>query len=136
MTVVTMTNDHRDILNKNREAIAEDLLVDDISSPLVSNLVFDDDDVELIRSEKTSRLQADKLLDLLVTRGDKAFDYFLSALKLPYPHLVEILQENEGLERSRFPSVSVDAEKIGKGRLKTADQGHAVSSSCNSQLNV
>ncbi|XP_046850672.1 apoptotic protease-activating factor 1-like [Xenia sp. Carnegie-2017] len=109
---VTMTNDHRDILNKNREAIVEDLLVDDISSPLVSNLVFNDDDLEMIRSEKTSRLQADKLLDLLVTRGDKAFDYFLSALESHYPHLVEILQENEGLERSRFPSVSADAEKI------------------------
>ncbi len=112
-----MTEAHRELLTSNRVAIVEDLLVDDVLAQLFSNFVFDDNDKELIRSEKTSKRQAEKLLDLLVKKGDQAFEHFLSALKDPYPHLAERLQEDDGDPgKPRLPSVTGDPEKIGKSR--------------------
>jgi hypothetical protein len=112
-----MTEAHRELLTSNRVAIVEDLLVDDVLAQLFSNFVFDDNDKELIRSEKTSKRQAEKLLDLLVKKGDQAFEHFLSALKDPYPHLAERLQEDDGDPgKPRLPSVTGDPDKIGKSR--------------------
>ena len=111
-----MTEAHRELLTSNRVAIVEDLLVDDVLAQLFSNFVFDDNDKELIRSEATSKRQAEKLLDLLVKKGDEAFGHFLSALKDSYPHLAELLQvDDKGLPgKSRLPSVTNDLEEIGK----------------------
>ncbi|XP_028393942.1 apoptotic protease-activating factor 1-like [Dendronephthya gigantea] len=112
-----MTEDHKALLESNRVAIVEDLLVDDVLSQLLSQFVFDDDDVELIRFEKTAKRRADKLLDILVKRGDSAFQHFLSALKDPYPHLAELLLAENQQERSRFPSVNADAQAIVESKL-------------------
>ncbi|KAJ7373730.1 wD repeat domain [Desmophyllum pertusum] len=89
-----MTAEHVDILTVNRVEIVEDLLVDDVLNFLQSKMVFDIDDSELIRAERTSRRQAEKLLDLLETKSDAAFYYFRESLEEPYPHLVELLQED------------------------------------------
>ena len=109
-----MTKAHEDLLTSNRVAIVDDLLVDDVIIHLLSKFVFDDNDVELIRSEKTSKRQAEKLLDLLVKKGDQAFEHFLSALRDPYPYLAELLQEQDGETRSRFPFVTGNVQEIGK----------------------
>ena len=109
-----MTAAHEDLLVSNRVAIVEDLLVDDVLIHLQSKFVFDDNDVELIRSERTSKRQAEKLLDLLVKKGDQAFGHFLSALKDPYPYLAELLQGQDGEARTRFPSVTGSVQGIGK----------------------
>ena len=109
-----MTAAHEDLLVSNRVAIVEDLLVDDVLIHLQSNFVFDDNDVELIRSEKTSKRQAEKLLDFLVEKGDQAFGHFLSALSDPYPYLAELLQGQDGQTRTRFPSVMGSVQEIGK----------------------
>lgn len=89
-----MSEEHKDILNTSRVEIVEDLLVDDVLNFLRSKMVFDLDDTELIRAEKTSRRQAEKLLDLLETKSDAAFYNFRESLEEPYPHLVELLQDN------------------------------------------
>lgn len=89
-----MSEEHKDILNTSRVEIVEDLLVDDVLNFLRSKMVFDLDDTELIRAEKTSRRQAEKLLDLLETKSDAAFYNFCESLEEPYPHLVELLQDN------------------------------------------
>ena len=89
-----MSEEHKDILNTSRVEIVEDLLVDDVLNFLRSKMVFDLEDTELIRAEKTSRRQAEKLLDLLETKSDAAFYDFRESLEEPYPHLVELLQDN------------------------------------------
>ena len=108
-----MTEAHRELLTSNRVAIVEDLLVDDVLAQLFSKFVFDNNDKELIRSEKTSKRQAEKLLDLLVKKGDEAFGHFLSALTDPYPHLAELLQAGHS-GKSTLPSVLGDEQEIGK----------------------
>jgi hypothetical protein len=113
-----MTEAHKELLISKRVDIVEDLLVDDVLAQLFAKFVFDSNDKELIRSEKTSKRQAEKLLDLLVTRGDQAFKHFLSALREPYPHLAELLQEQNDPGRSRFPSVvASESQEIGKARV-------------------
>lgn len=89
-----MTTEHKDILTINRVEIVADLIADDVLNFLRSKMVFDLDDAELIRAEKTSRRQAEKLLDLLEKKNDAAFYHFRDSLVEPYPHLVELLQEN------------------------------------------
>ena len=73
----------------------EDLLVDDVLPHLVGEFVFDDDDCQLIRAEKTDRLKAGKLLDLLPGRGENAFGHFVDALSTTYPYLADLLVDNE-----------------------------------------
>ena len=89
-----MTPEHNDLLTVNRVEIVEDLLVEDVLNFLQSRMVFDGHDAELIKAEKTSRRQAEKLLDLLSTKSDAAFYFFRESLEEPYPHLVELLQED------------------------------------------
>ena len=109
-----MTIVHERLLTQHRVSIVEDLLVDDVITLLQSKFVFDDNDIELIRSEKTSKSQAEKLLDLLVRKGDQAFGHFLSALQNAYPYLAELLQEEgDQSRRSRFPSVA-ETQEIGR----------------------
>ena len=88
-----MTTEHKEILTSSRVEIVTDLLVDDVLNFLRSKMVFDLDDAELIRAEKTSKRQAEKLLDLLEKKSDAAFYYFRESLSEPYPHLLELLQE-------------------------------------------
>lgn len=102
-----MTSEHNDLLTENRVEIVEDLLVDDVLNFLQSKMVFDSHDVELIKAEKTSRRQAEKLLDLLSTKSDAAFYCFRESLEEPYPHLVELLQEEV-----RSPRKISDAKDI------------------------
>ncbi|XP_015776356.1 PREDICTED: apoptotic protease-activating factor 1-like [Acropora digitifera] len=101
-----MTTEHKEILTSNRVEIVTDLLVDDVLNFLRSKMVFDQDDAELIRAEKTSKRQAEKLLDLLEKKSDAAFYYFRESLSEPYPHLLELLQE------SRRPKAVSDVRDI------------------------
>lgn len=102
MQLEVMSAEHKDLLTVNRVEIVEDLLVDDVLNLLRSKMVFDLGDTELIKAEKTSRRQAEKLLDLLDKKSDAAFYYFRESLEEPYPHLVELLQDN--LKRPRAVS--------------------------------
>ena len=77
----------------------EDLLVDDILPFLRSKFVFDSEDVELIRTEKTARRRAEKVLDILPSKGFEAFNYFFDSLVDKYPHLAQILTDGVGEDR-------------------------------------
>mgnify|MGYP001792707736 CR=1 FL=1 len=83
----------------NRVEIVEDLLVEDVLNFLRSTYVFDSEDAELIKSEKTSKRQAEKLLDLLSTKSNAAFYHFRTSLGEGYPHLVELLDEEVAAPR-------------------------------------
>ena len=86
-----MLEKHRHLLLKFRQEIVDDLLVDDVLSFLQSKFILDSEDAEVIRGERTSRRQAEKLLDIIPERGYEAFEHFLSTLKENYPHLARLL---------------------------------------------
>ena len=109
-----MSAEHRDLLTVNRVEIVEDLLVDDVLNFLRSKMVFDLEDTELIKAEKTSRRQAGKFLDLLDKKSEAAFYLFRESLEEPYPHLQELLQDN-----SRKPRAVSDVREIGERGTKT-----------------
>lgn len=94
-----MSEAHHNILTANRVEIVEDLLVDDVLNLLQSKMVFDLEDVEIIKAESTTRRSTEKLLDLLGTKSDAAFYHFKEALDGPYPHLAELLEEGRGSPR-------------------------------------
>ena len=87
-----MSQYHRDLLTSKRPQIVDDLLVDDILPYLMGQFVFNDDDQQQIHTKKSDRLKAEKCLDLLATRGDKAFGHFLDSLrKASCEHIVQHL---------------------------------------------
>ena len=70
----------------------QDLLVEDVLTELRSKFIIDQDDSELVESERTSQRKAEKLLDLLPNRGFKAFDTFYESLLDKYGHLAKLLE--------------------------------------------
>ncbi|XP_032220712.2 apoptotic protease-activating factor 1 isoform X2 [Nematostella vectensis] len=90
---------HRRMITVQRVEIVTDLLVDDVLNQLQASFVFDSDDKEQIKAENTPRRQAEKLLDLLLTKSDATFYHFKKALDEPYPHLAELLEGEEVIPR-------------------------------------
>ena len=70
----------------------QDLLVEDVLSELRSKFIIDQDDSELVESERTSQRKAEKLLDLLPNRGFKAFNAFYESLRDKNEHLAKLLE--------------------------------------------
>ena len=87
----------------------EDLLVDDVLAFLRSKFVLDSEDTEVIRVQKTSHRQAEKLLDILPQKGYEAFEHFFSALSDKYPHLAKLLQSGSKEEQFQFIFEAVDS---------------------------
>lgn len=93
-----MLEKHRHLLIKFRGEIVEDLLVDDVLPYLRSKFVLDSEDAEVIRKELTSRRQAEKLLDILSSKGYNTFDHFFAVLEEKYQHLAQLLSSDESSE--------------------------------------
>ena len=71
---VTMEERERRVLEKHRKVLVSDIAdVEPILDHLVSTGVFraNDDNVQLVRSEKTSFMRARRLLDILPSRGGR-----------------------------------------------------------------
>ncbi|KAK0174087.1 hypothetical protein PV328_007201 [Microctonus aethiopoides] len=92
---------HREILNRLRDNIIEDLNVHNgIITFLLNKQILNDSDVDKINVETTNPNKAATLLDILPNRGPRAFEYFQESLKLQYPWLkdsiiAELDQSNE-----------------------------------------
>ena len=89
-----MLETHRHLLIVHRPATVEDLLVEDVLTEVTelrSDFIIDQHDSELVESERTSRSRAEQLLDLLPTKGYKAFQAFYNCLLEKYEHLAELL---------------------------------------------
>ena len=94
-----MEERERRVLERHREDLVSAIAdVEPVLDRLVSTGVFraNDDNVQVIRSEKTPLMRARKLLDILPSRGGAAFSHFVDALRSKRPH-VDIA---EMLERS------------------------------------
>ena len=88
-----MLQTQKKILDASRAAIVKDLQVKDVFNELRSDLILTHEDTERILNEKTSREQAQKLLDILSDKGSNAFESFQKCLREKYPHLAELLME-------------------------------------------
>ena len=89
-----MLQAHRTILVTRRADIVKDLRVNDVLDELKSKFVLETENTEQILHEKTSREQAEKLLDILPNKGSTAFECFRKSLREKYPHLAQLLTEN------------------------------------------
>lgn len=101
-----MLEKHRYLLIKFRVEIATDLLVDDVLVYLESKHILDSDDKEVIRHQTTSKRRAEKLLDILPTKGYAAFDVFFKILGEKYPHLAQLLKD--GVSEEDFGNQVLD----------------------------
>ncbi|XP_019646638.1 PREDICTED: DNA ligase 1-like [Branchiostoma belcheri] len=85
-------------LVRNRVAIVESLIVEDVRAFLIEREVFTSDQFQQITRQTTRRHKAEELLDLLPTRGPKAFQEFRKALKQCNYSFLDSLLEKGGLE--------------------------------------
>lgn len=84
---------HLRILTFNRFKIVQQLQVERsfLFDYLLSKNVFDRDDYDLVRAEKTRERKAVKVLDIIETKGPEGFNHFKDALQLINPNLYEII---------------------------------------------
>ena len=86
-----MEEKHRTILRHQWSNIRDNLEPNNILPKLV--LVLRETDEEEIREQSTRRERCDKLLYILPTRGENAFNVFVNALVKEAPHLASELTE-------------------------------------------
>ena len=86
-----MEQKHRTILRHQWSNIRDNLEPNNILPKLV--LVLRETDEEKIREQSTRQERCDKLLYILPTRGEKAFNVFVNALVEEAPHLASELTE-------------------------------------------
>lgn len=120
-----MLEKHRHLLIKFRGEIVEDLLVDDVLPYLRSKFVLDSEDAEVIRKEPTSRRQAEKLLDILSSKGYNTFDHFFTVLKEKYQHLAQLLSSDESSDdENGFNHVTEDIDSPLQLQMMTQDHAN------------
>lgn len=76
-----MDKNHKELLRRNRERLVEDLEALSLLSYLFQEHTLSENDVDLIKAERTRSLQAEKLLDIIPRRGPQAFHNFCRALE-------------------------------------------------------
>ena len=91
----------RRILLENRHDLVTDLNVTYIMNYMIQNNIFTTDMQETIMSNPTTFSRTEAFLDLLPSRGEKAFGAFLGTLEKTYPHLHQTLKEAVDAERER-----------------------------------
>ena len=86
-----MEQKHRTILRHQWSNIRDNLEPNNVLPKLV--LVLTETDEEEIREQSTRQERCDKLLHILPTRGENAFNVFVNALVKEAPHLASELTE-------------------------------------------
>ncbi|XP_032238419.2 caspase-3 [Nematostella vectensis] len=91
-----MEQKHRNLLRKNRVALARDLEPREVLNYIFQEGVFSERDIETVNSLTTRQAQAERILDILPRRGPRAFPVFCDALyqSEANTHLALILQAN------------------------------------------
>ena len=83
-----------DRLRKNYSTFLRDLLPSKIRPKLFEAGIFDWDDMEEVKSERTRKRQAERMLDLLFWSGkENAMDVFVESLQEIQPHLAQLLRD-------------------------------------------
>ncbi|XP_051745936.1 death domain-containing protein CRADD isoform X2 [Ctenopharyngodon idella] len=83
---------HKKLLRSQRLFLAEELLVDDmIIQYLYQEEILTESHLEEIESESSNRKKTLKLLDILPTRGSRAFHHFTQSLEKDFPWIKDKL---------------------------------------------
>jgi CASP2 and RIPK1 domain containing adaptor with death domain len=90
-----MNTRHQDKLRKLRVELVQEINALQLNDYLLQENILVSEDVEVILSKVTTKEKARTLIDIIPTRGPKAFDAFVAALKQyqHYDHLVKKLEE-------------------------------------------
>ena len=91
----------RRILRENRNDLASDLDVNYVMNYMIKNNIFTTAMYETVMSHSTTIARTEAFLDLLPSRGEKAFGTFMGALENTYPHLHQTLNTAVEAERER-----------------------------------
>ena len=79
-------------LARNRVALAKNLEPSKYWNHLYQESVFDADDVDDVKAEKTRKKQAEAMLEKLELKTPEELTLFLTVLNQVQPHLCELLQ--------------------------------------------
>ena len=113
-----MEQKHRTILRLHWSNIRNNLEPNNILPKLV--LVLTETDEEEIRKQSTRQERCEKLLKILPTRGEDAFNVFVNALVKETPHLAKKLTEagnkDEPNQSSTLRDRSISKEKNFSGQ--------------------
>lgn len=96
-------------LQKNREKVLKDLEPRKILNILYQEEVFDLDEMDEVKEEKTRKKQAEMLLDKITRAGDRNMAIFVNGLQKTQRHLYELLQR------------PVDGEVLAQGDTRIED---------------
>lgn len=96
---------HKEILRKHRLDLSNQILIDDtIVQFLYQENILSESHVEEIQSQITNKRKTLRLLDVLATRGPRAFDTFLRSLEEEFTwvrdNLLQQLEANAPAEQS------------------------------------
>ncbi|KFM61603.1 hypothetical protein X975_08598, partial [Stegodyphus mimosarum] len=86
-----MDEEHKELLKFHRTRFLQCVDIDRLIPLLQSNGVLSNDDVTDLRKYSSSGAKAEKLLDLLPSKGSQAFQAFCLALETTYPHLLTVM---------------------------------------------
>ncbi|XP_054757904.1 uncharacterized protein LOC129264056 [Lytechinus pictus] len=78
---MSMTTKHREILLQVTPDLLNDLDADDIVPHLLADMIITSHDAAKVKAETTRRDKVSALLDIIPTRGDKAYGSFMECLK-------------------------------------------------------
>ena len=86
-------------LRGNYDAIVRDLDAQKYWNVLFQERVFDFDDMDEVKAEKTRKKQAELLLAKVQRSGPRSIEVFVNALNTSQPHLFELFQREVPEER-------------------------------------
>ncbi|XP_019633450.1 PREDICTED: death domain-containing protein CRADD-like [Branchiostoma belcheri] len=98
-----MEERHKKIIKKKYKDLTKDLRPDEVMDHLIQEDIFDFNDLEQVRAEKVNKLQVEKLLSILFTRGPNAFRVFLESLEERYPWLYKDLKTADEESATKQP---------------------------------
>ncbi|XP_024002155.1 death domain-containing protein CRADD isoform X1 [Salvelinus sp. IW2-2015] len=104
-SMTTMDPRHKEILRKHRLDLSNQILIDDtIVQFLYQENILTESQVDEIQSQIGNKKKTLRLLDILPTRGPRAFGTFLNSLEEEFPWVRDELLQN--LEQPNVPGQS------------------------------
>ncbi|XP_024002156.1 death domain-containing protein CRADD isoform X2 [Salvelinus sp. IW2-2015] len=110
-SMTTMDPRHKEILRKHRLDLSNQILIDDtIVQFLYQENILTESQVDEIQSQIGNKKKTLRLLDILPTRGPRAFGTFLNSLEEEFPWVRDELLQN--LEQPNVPGQSPTVSAI------------------------
>ncbi|VDI15888.1 caspase 2 [Mytilus galloprovincialis] len=118
-----MESKHKELLIRNRVELVENLNVSDgLFTQLIARKIFNQRMVRTIQHNRSPDQQAEELLNLLPTRGPKAFDAFCDSLKEDLQeHVVDLYLTPKEEEKSETETTNSCSSRLFNGEPSHAE---------------